>query len=132
MKKSKKIATTIKLASLEPLFYLGIIAAGVFVAKPSSYSFVSELLDGKLKKCWEATFLVFLSPHHDYCTKMAASLIWILISSLFMFGGGSALLWWWGEKRGERRNEIIIFGKVRFKESARRLSGWSQTSSGTS
>jgi hypothetical protein len=117
MKKSeKKFGTIIKFALLEPLFYLGIIATGLFVAKPASYSLVSELLDGKLKKCWEDTFLVFPSPHHDYCTEMAASLIWMLISFVVMFGGWSALLWWWSEGREEKRNEM---GLHTLRESSR-------------
>ena len=104
MKKSEeKFGTIIKLAPLEPLFYLGIIATGLFVAKQASHSLVSELLARKLKKCWEDTFLVFPSPHHDYCTDMAASLIWMLIGFVFIFGGGGALLWWWGEEREEKR-----------------------------
>ena len=107
MKKiEEKFGTIIKLAPLEPLFYLGIIATGLFVAKQASHSLVSELLDRKLKKCWEDTFLVFPSPYHDYCTEMAASLIWMLIGFAFIFGGGGALLWWWGEAREEKRMRL--------------------------
>ncbi len=75
---------------LEGLFYCVVILVGFFLIRHAWLQLTNELSHGILNKCLHHTFFSFL-PRDDYCSPLAAPIIWAGIGAALVLGGSGAL-----------------------------------------